>query len=72
MDVEKLKTLEDHAWKLSAYLADLMELETVADLNIPEEFGTREAYREHLANMVGAHMTLLRPAYNAIAEWQNV
>lgn len=72
MDIDRLKTLEDHAYKMSGYLADLVELETVPDLRIPIGFESREEYRLHLGNMIGSHHILLGEAYNNIAEWQNV
>lgn len=72
MDIEKIKTLEEHAYQLSSWTRALIELETVPDLNIPAGFENREEYRLHLGNMIGSHRILLGLAYNAIDGWQNV
>lgn len=72
MNIEKLTALEDHAYKMSGYIADLVELELNPDLNIPAGFADRREYQLHLGNMIGSHRILLGNAYNAIEEWQNV
>lgn len=72
MDVEKLKRLEDAAYRLAGYVAELMELETTPDIIIPERFDDRDDYRTHLGNMIGSYRVVLGLAYNAIDEWQNV
>lgn len=72
MDIEKLKTLEGYAHNLSAYTADLVELEMVPDLNIPAGFENREEYRLHLGSMIRSYRILLGIAYNDIDEWRNV
>lgn len=72
MNVEKLKELEQYADRLSAWTSNLIELETIPDLNIPDYAESREDYRLHIGNMIGSYRILLGNAYNAIDEWQNV
>jgi hypothetical protein len=72
MNIEKLRTLEEHAYQLSSWTCALVELETVPDLNIPDGFESKKEYREHIGNMIGAHRILLGVAYNNIDEWQDV
>ena len=71
MDAKKLSALENAAWKLSSYLADLVEVETVPNLIIPEQHATREDYIIHLGNMIGHYRMEVGRTYNAIDEWQD-
>lgn len=72
MDVEKLRALEHVAWKLSSYLADLLEVTTISDLIIPDQHNTREEYIEHLGNMIGHYRMEVGRTYNAIDEWRDI